>query len=171
MTFFANELLARFGKLIEDKGGKITGDDIESVIKAYSNDVESKLVESDEKDSEILDDANSKLELLVSNTEEAVDGIMDAVEKIQETAGSLEDKTASQSIGDSAMKIMELCNFQDLNGQRINNIKVILHNIAGNSRSSKEVVIDARMDADMMNGPTDGAVPSQDDIDKLFGEG
>ena len=171
MTFFADELLSRFNKLVKQKGGSIDAADVENTIRKYSDDVEAKLTESDEEESRIIEQANSDLDSVVEDTEGAVNKIIDAAEEIGKIVKAVGDKDIIKNIMGEANNIIEACHFQDINGQRIKRTRITLHNIAGSSRSSKEMIIDHRMDAHLMQGPSEGGgCQSQADVDRLFDE-
>jgi chemotaxis protein CheZ len=130
-------------------------------------------------------DASAHLDEVIKHTETATNSIMDAVDVIQNAAGTIGGE-AQQSITDAAMRIYEACNFQDVTGQRIRKVIKLLENIEdrigklnalfGNevpamptAKDGSNVITMPTDDKALMNGPqlSSNAV-SQDDIDALF---
>lgn len=72
--------------------------------------------------------ATDELDAVVGATEEATNRIMDACEKLETLAGSLEPGQGEQ-ISDAVTNIYEACNFQDITGQRINKVVKTLKHI------------------------------------------
>lgn len=130
--------------------------------------------------------ANATLELneVIRHTEEATNAIMDNADAILALSGSVTDADISAKLGEHAVGVMEACSFQDITGQRIRKVLKTLEQIelrvgnliklfGGQMPENLNVgEIDTghrRADEDLMNGPQLGNAPSQDDIDKLFG--
>jgi chemotaxis protein CheZ len=135
---------------------------------------------------------SDELGAIVNGTESATEGILAAVEKIDEDATDLNAaltdaslKNLSSDIQDQVVKIYEACNFQDLTGQRIS--KVIrtfsfierrvdeMMEIWGGIDSFKGFepapVAECPKGGHLLNGPSlhdEEDVASQDDIDALF---
>ena len=130
-----------------------------------------------------------ELDAVVVATEGATDGILQAVEVIEDRTESLrmhasseEDTGSLEDISDQVMKIYESCNFQDLTGQRItrvvNTLRFIEERVAsmiaalGGEEGIKEVAGEEEVDTTdkrLLHGPTDGETRiSQDEIDNLF---
>ena len=80
-----------------------------------------------EKSEDAIMDASAHLDEVIKATEEATNTIMDAADTIQNEAADMGDK--EQAITDEVMKIYEACNFQDITGQRIRKVIVLLENI------------------------------------------
>lgn len=130
--------------------------------------------------------AHDELDAVVLATEAATNNIMDACEGIQGEIASLPD-AQRQAVEQQIMRIFEACSFQDITGQRIGKVTKSLKEIEAklsaviNTISAKmplqedahaasaPVVVDARPDADLCNGPQlQGHGISQADIDKLL---
>lgn len=131
-----------------------------------------------------------ELDAVVAGTENATEGILAAVEKIDEDANNLvahlkgDQQAMAADIQEQVLAIYEACNFQDLTGQRITKVVNVLRFIEDRVNRMMEIwggmdafaTIEADEslrrvgDAALLNGP---ALPSaekasQDDIDALF---
>ena len=128
--------------------------------------------------------ARDELDAIVGATEKATEEIMEASEKIQTIAESLDD-VAAEELTDQVMQIYEACSFQDITGQRISKVVATLQRIeqsveamlaAFGDESARVRVLEqaqeqseANQDVDLMNGPQlEGSGNSQDEIDKLL---
>lgn len=128
--------------------------------------------------------ATDELDAIVGATEVATNNILDAAEKLESIASSLDQQT-SDALSEVITTIYESCNFQDLTGQRITKVVRMLKAIesrvdtlvrvfgdAGKSAAdsaSADVAPKELTDQDLLNGPQ---LPSnatdQDEIDKLL---
>ena len=132
----------------------------------------------------------NQLDAIVSATEGATNGILEAAEKIDALAANLKAQAGDSfaghmaaDISDAVVGIFEACNFQDITGQRITKVVRTLQFIE--ERINKMIEIwgadtfgdlprpaDVEIDEEkkLLNGPAlEGESISQDDIDKLFG--
>lgn len=126
-----------------------------------------------------------ELEEVVRHTEEATNKIMDKADAIMMAASNLADAEAGAKMSELAVGILEECSFQDITGQRIKKVLNTLEQIelrigrlvklfGGKLPETLRVGdIDTghrRADEDLLNGPQLGKdKPSQDEVDKLFG--
>ncbi|MDR3437183.1 protein phosphatase CheZ [Telmatospirillum sp.] len=132
----------------------------------------------------------NELDAIVSSTEGATNGILEAAEKIDTLAGQLQAQAidgfaghVAEDIRESVVMIFESCNFQDITGQRITKVVKTLQYIE--DRVNKMIEIwgpDTFEDVDspaevheddeakLLNGPQlENQGVSQADIDKMFG--
>jgi chemotaxis protein CheZ len=132
----------------------------------------------------------NELDAIVTSTESATNGILEAAEKIDTLAGQLQAQATdgfaghvSEDIREAVVAIFEACNFQDITGQRITKVVKTLQYIEDRVNkmieiwgadtfedldSPQEVAPDD--EARLLNGPQlENQGVSQDDIDKLFG--
>lgn len=139
----------------------------------------------DEDDKKNIGLAGEELDEVIQTTEQAANDIMDAADVIMEKASLVTDTTVAGDISTAVENIYNACNFQDLTGQRIRKVMKTLEYIDfkinrlmdfANGKISfidtadEEKFIDKRSDADLLNGPQkNGSVPTQADIDALFG--
>ena len=130
--------------------------------------------------------ATTQLSAVVKATEEAAGVIMDAADEIQAIAGKLPaDGELTAKMYDISSRMYEACNFQDLTGQRINKVVVLLEHIEekvsrliglfSDHPEGLKLVADskdkksARKDEHLLHGPAlPDKAPSQNDIDALF---
>lgn len=75
-----------------------------------------------------LPTATDELEAIVGATEQATHQIFEAVEGIEEVAGTLDPETA-QKLTDHVTAVYEACSFQDITGQRITKVVTTLQQI------------------------------------------
>lgn len=123
----------------------------------------------------IISNLKNEINALDKTSGSAANTIIDATEKIQGEINQCSDEALKSNLLDNINKILEACNFQDLNGQRVKKIKEILKYMEDNASSAlgcledKSKNKDMRKDADLMNGPQAGDnTPNQNDVDKLF---
>ena len=127
-------------------------------------------------------EATDELDAIVGHTEEATGAILDAAEKIEKIASTLDIDPAMQ-LAEEVTRIYEACNFQDITGQRISKVVGALKNIearlealapslsgiaaAGPGISAGPV--DAHPDAHLLHGPQLAAnAKNQEEIDALL---
>jgi chemotaxis protein CheZ len=125
-----------------------------------------------------------ELDAIVSHTEEATGAILDAAEKLEAIAGTV-DGAAAEGIRDAVTSVYEACNFQDITGQRITRVVRALKDIESKVAAIVETFSDTPKsagkdktsspasgkpsDAELLNGPQlPDAAQSQADIDALF---
>ncbi len=78
--------------------------------------------------SEHLPTATDELDAIVGATEEATNGILQAVEIIEGLATDMEPEMA-EKVTDAVTQVYEACNFQDITGQRITKVVKALKHI------------------------------------------
>ncbi|MCW8952038.1 MAG: protein phosphatase CheZ [Rhodospirillales bacterium] len=131
-----------------------------------------------------------ELDAVVMATEAATETILDSTEKIDQLAQSIrlaaadeQEQHMADEIMETAIKVFEACNFQDLTGQRITKVVNTLRFIEERIDAMIEIWgseafadVDASVkdkkegDAALLQGPQlEGEGVSQNDIDKLFG--
>lgn len=132
----------------------------------------------------------NELDAIVTSTESATNGILEAAEKIDTLAGQLQAQATdgfaghvSEDIREAVVAIFEACNFQDITGQRITKVVKTLQYIedrvnkmidiwGADTFEELEQPVEVQLDdeAHLLNGPQlENQGVSQDDIDKLFG--
>jgi chemotaxis protein CheZ len=132
-----------------------------------------------------------QLGAVAGSAERATQQILDAAEEIEDAADSLgaalkceQERALAQDIQDHAVRIFEACNFQDLNGQRINKVIATLQfveeriarmmTIWGGMEAFREhtaAAIGERGALGVLHGPKlDGDLghATQADVDRLF---
>jgi chemotaxis protein CheZ len=132
----------------------------------------------------------NELDAIVTATEGATNGILEAAEKIDTLAGQLQAQAidgfsshVSEDIREAVVAIFESCNFQDITGQRITKVVKTLQYIEDrvnkmieiwgpetfeNMDAPAEVTPDD--ESHLLNGPQlENQGVSQADIDKMFG--
>jgi chemotaxis protein CheZ len=132
-----------------------------------------------------LPGATDELSAVVAATESATNAILDAVEGIEKSAGTLAPE-AGDPIRESVTRIYEACNFQDITGQRITKVVNVLKEVDRTVLGLMEafgIVLDPAQakaiasapakakggEADLLNGPQmPGAAHDQASIDALF---
>lgn len=133
---------------------------------------------------EHIPQATDELDAVVAATEDATDAILDAAERIEEIAGGLGAEQA-KALEETATRIYEACNFQDITGQRVTKVVATLKQIedrvgkllatlGGEAEASATdrpaAPAEAEHGREVLHGPQlpDAAI-SQDDIDAIFG--
>jgi chemotaxis protein CheZ len=134
-----------------------------------------------------LPTATDELEAVLGSTEEATNGILGAVEKIEALTAEMPPAVA-EAVTAAVTQVYESCNFQDVTGQRINKVvKTLQHiertvngllaafgdEIAKRRRDDHEAGAPAAAavsDSDLLNGPQlPQDAKRQAEIDALFG--
>jgi chemotaxis protein CheZ len=150
-----------------------------------------KAVNSKALDDNFIPKIAEELHLIVQHTEVSVDKILDIFDEISGIILKVKHSSLKKELISKSAKILEVCNFQDNVGQRINSIVDNLGEIentlvdmlhAINPQSSTSISSknnssqidtnldskkDTRPDAHLLNGPSKNA-PSQKEIDDLF---
>lgn len=141
-------------------------------------------VRADEISGKYLPGASDELGAIVGATEQATNGIFEAVEAIESLTPTMTPETAEQ-VTQAVVSVYEACSFQDITGQRIAKVVKALQTIEGkvqallaalgeeaaSARPSRaEGAAENRRDhGDLMNGPQlPGRGISQDDVDALL---
>ncbi|MCR9219434.1 MAG: hypothetical protein NXI21_04330 [Alphaproteobacteria bacterium] len=138
--------------------------------------------------------ASEALRAVVSDTEAATDGIIEAAEAIEELGGRIAAQTngpqsngaaaeLTEELGERVTQIFEHCNFQDITGQRITRVVQTMEFIDERVARMMEIwggddgfagaeapPVETAPVGEVLDGPS--AAPeqkiSQEDIDKLF---
>lgn len=82
----------------------------------------------DEIMSEHLPSATDELDAIVGSTEEATNGILQAMESLESLTSEM-DPALAEKVTDAVTKVYESCNFQDITGQRITKVVKTLKHI------------------------------------------
>lgn len=129
--------------------------------------------------------AGEELEAIIQDTEVATEKIMQTAEDILALSPEHCDDY-DQQVQAKMLDIIEACSFQDLTGQRVSKVVTALQHIEERmSRFASEMGIEDHEASEeplsdeekrrrdlLLNGPAiGGPETSQDDIDKMFGEG
>jgi chemotaxis protein CheZ len=101
-------------------------EDLAQYILAAKKEIASLL--PDDITSEHLPTATDELDAIVGATEEATNGILQAVEIIEGLTGDMDPEVA-EKITDAVTQVYESCNFQDITGQRITKVVKALKHI------------------------------------------
>jgi chemotaxis protein CheZ len=124
--------------------------------------------------------ATDELDAVVSETAKATGTIMDACEKIEGIAGTMDGQNADD-LRQAVTSVYEACTFQDITGQRINKVVKALKNIEAKVGEILDALSHAPKAPDaakpdapkdgktIMAGPAiGGPTVNQDEIDKLL---
>jgi chemotaxis protein CheZ len=141
----------------------------------------------DEIMSDHIPSATDELDAIVGSTEEATNGILQAMESLESLVGEMPPELG-EKVTDAVTKVYESCNFQDVTGQRITKVVKALKHIeskvdalvgafgediakykAAHPTTESKKEQDPMSDAALLNGPQlpDNA-SKQDDIDALL---
>jgi chemotaxis protein CheZ len=82
----------------------------------------------DEIMSQHLPSATDELDAIVGSTEDATNGILQAMESLEALTGEM-DPAMAEKVTDAVTKVYESCNFQDITGQRITKVVKALKHI------------------------------------------
>ncbi len=128
-------------------------------------------------DKNFIPDINMDLRSVVLQTEKSVTGILDVSDEISSICAKIQDPKIKEELLIKSTRILELCNFQDLTGQRIQKIihhlgeiesimYKMLHALRPDAKLKNRVIAS---ETDLLNGPQkEEFSPSQEDIDNLF---
>ena len=139
----------------------------------------------DEIMSDHIPSATDELDAIVGSTEEATNGILQAMESLESLTGEMSPELA-EKVTDAVTKVYESCNFQDITGQRITKVVKALKHIESKvdalvaafgdeiskykaAHPQAEPAEQPTEDQKLLNGPQlpDNA-SKQDDIDALL---
>jgi chemotaxis protein CheZ len=142
----------------------------------------------DEIMSDHIPSATDELDAIVGSTEEATNGILQAMETLESLVGEMPPEIG-EKVTDAVTQVYESCNFQDITGQRITKVVKALKHIeskvdalveafgediakykaAHPQVDTSKVAPDPTSDSALLNGPQlpDNA-SKQDDIDALL---
>lgn len=204
MINITKELLDKLHEFRNKKGQGFGVEDIDTIINQFVSIFEKHASENDEHifqelkrigatitdtkkdiaanlDGAAVSEATEELDMVVIQTEQATDKILDATEEINKIIINLQDNKLKESLQNQVNNIVESCNFQDLTGQRIKKVMRTLKDIEVSvgelidsfvkcyNYDSDKKIKDKRPDADLLNGPQAlDSTPTQEDIDKLF---
>lgn len=101
-------------------------EDLAQYILAAKKEIASLL--PDDITSEHLPTATDELDAIVGATEEATNGILQAVEVIESLTGDM-DPVVAEKITEAVTQVYKSCNFQDITGQRITKVVKALKHI------------------------------------------
>lgn len=129
-------------------------------------------------DKNYIPEIAKELDLIVKHTEASVNKILDIFDEISGLILKINNNSIKEEIISKSAKILEVCNFQDNVGQRINIIVTnlngieetllkVLTSVNPNSELVKAKAKDSNADANLLNGPAIDA-PTQQEIDDLF---
>lgn len=186
---------AEIAAVVEDILSTMEGDVSQANLRLYSElealaryiaeaKAEIAALRPDEIRSRHLPTATDELEAIVGATEQATNGILEAVEVIETLVGEMPEELSAK-VTDAVTRVYEACNFQDITGQRITKVVKALKHIEDRvdglvaafgdeiakyreahpkQEGPKEIT-----DKDLLNGPQlpDNA-SKQDDIDALL---
>jgi chemotaxis protein CheZ len=135
--------------------------------------------------SEHLPSATDELDAIVGSTEEATNGILQAMESLEALTAEM-DPAMAEKVTEAVTMVYESCNFQDITGQRITKVVKALKHIESkvdalvaafgdeiakykSAHPAPEKTEDKMSDAALLNGPQLAAnAGKQDDIDALL---
>jgi chemotaxis protein CheZ len=130
-----------------------------------------------------LPEAQQEVQAVTAATSDAANKILDAAEKIQTIAQTLENTVSSRQLLEAVTSIFEASAFQDITGQRLKKVAQALGAMdSGLSTLLDEEdpapsvfqrrVISVDNPASLLNGPQlPGQAPTQDEIDAMFSNG
>jgi len=199
---WSEQLFVKLQRLQDKNGGVIDMNNIDHIIKQFLevldsylvtdqehkiySQVEKNLVQMDtlEKEvsnlsEEVLDknfipNITTDLGSVISQTEKSVMSILDLSGEIADISKKIPNLEIREELTSKSIKIIELCHFQDLTGQRIkriadhlNGMESIIYKMLHVLRPEEE--LRNRFDDPLLNGPQkDNETPSQKDVDILF---
>lgn len=127
-------------------------------------------------DKNYIPEIAKELNLIVKHTENSVSRILDIFDEISGLILKINNSSIKDEIISKSAQILEVCNFQDNVGQRIN---IIVHNLSGientlssilNAINPKNISLSTNNknpEDKLLNGPAIDA-PTQQEIDELF---
>ena len=127
-------------------------------------------------DKNFIPDITMNLRAVILQTEKSVTGIIDISDDISALSKKINDHEIRESLIIKSTRILELCNFQDLTGQRIQKIvhhlteiESVIYKMLHALRPDMRLKIKTTEEKKLLNGPQEEqASPSQCDIDALF---
>ena len=139
----------------------------------------------DEIMSDHIPNATDELDAIVGSTEEATNGILQAMESLESLTAEM-DPAMAEKVTEAVTLVYESCNFQDITGQRITKVVRALKHIEAkvdalvaafgdeiskykSAHPAAEKADDKMSDAALLNGPQlTSKAGKQDDIDALL---
>ena len=121
----------------------------------------------------------SELHYVIEQSEKSVTGILDAVDEITAMSQGVEDRHIREELLIRVTKILELCSFQDLMGQKIQRIinhlletESIIYKMLHTLKPEPNLRCANINEKSLINGPrNEQEAPSQAQIDDLFSNG
>jgi chemotaxis regulatin CheY-phosphate phosphatase CheZ len=120
-----------------------------------------------------------ELDAVVSSTEQASQKILAAAEEIDQLANNLSaalkgkiEQGLAQDISDLVIRIFEVCNFQDLTGQRITKVMTAIRSLEAQNAPAAPAAPAPQAPAPYLHGPrleADSGHVTQAEIDAMFG--
>ena len=130
--------------------------------------------------------ATDELDAIVGSTEDATNGILQAMESLEALTGEM-DPAMAEKVTEAVTLVYESCNFQDITGQRITKVVKALKHIESKvdalvaafgdeiakyksaHPTQEKAAEDPMSDKALLNGPQlSGNAGKQDDIDALL---
>ncbi|MEX2009533.1 MAG: protein phosphatase CheZ [Dongiaceae bacterium] len=135
---------------------------------------------------EHLPTASDELDAIVGATEQATNGILEAVEMIESLTQDMSPEVA-EKVTEAVTRVYESCNFQDITGQRVTKVVKALKQIEASvigllaafgddstpaAKRATPSPDESPMDHELLNGPQlPGEATTQADIDALLAGG
>jgi chemotaxis protein CheZ len=125
-----------------------------------------------------IPDVTMELRAVIQQTERSVTSILDIADEITALSYQISEKAIREELSVKVTRILELCNFQDLTGQRIQKIAShlneiesviykMLHALSPEEKLRKKDT--HKPDKHLLSGPQkEEDIPSQNEIDDLF---
>ncbi len=125
---------------------------------------------------DFIPDITMNLRAVILQTEKSVTGIIDVSDEIAALSKEINDHEIRESLIIKSTRILELCNFQDLTGQRIQKIvhhlteiESVIYKMLHALRPDMRLKNKTTEEQKLLNGPQEEhSSPSQCDIDALF---
>lgn len=126
-------------------------------------------------DKNFIPNTNMDLRSVIIQTEKSVTGILDVCDEINKLSKEIDNRKIREELIIKSTKILEICNFQDLTGQRIqkivhhlSEIESIIYKMLHFLKPDLRLKYQSKKD-ELLNGPQSSEdAPSQDSIDALF---
>ncbi len=201
---WSDELFNRLKLLKEENGGNIDINNIDGIIKKFLEILSPYLRDKEKEEiynqlEEILvqfvalkrdvsnisqnilsknfvPDITMDLRSVILQTEKSVTNILDICDEISDLAHKVNDNNLKEELLIKSTRILEICNFQDITGQRIqrivhhlNEIESIIYKMLHILKPDLKLKEKNKSDDNLINGPQKSSeAPSQEDIDALF---
>ena len=127
-------------------------------------------------DDNFIPDITMDLRSVILQTEKSVTNILDVADEISALCSKVQDFSIRNELMIKSTRILELCNFQDLTGQRIQKIvhhlteiESVIYKMLHALRPESNLRSVSSSTTSLLNGPQkEENSPSQSDIDDLF---
>lgn len=169
------ELLSPYLKNTQEKEIYHQVEMILAQFKSLKSDVSN--ISHDILDKNFIPEITMDLRSVILQTENSVTSILDISDDISALSQKISDPIVREALMIKSTRILELCNFQDLTGQRIQKIvhhlteiESVIYKMLHALRPDTNLRIKKEDDdSNLLNGPQkEHESPSQDDIDALF---